>query len=107
MGGIFNDWVNPLTGEITPTFSIITTPANELMGAIHNTKKRMPLVLDMAQAKNWLSPTLQKEEIKAMMQPAANDFLDAHTIQQLHPGTPNEAKVLSEFFYDRDLPNMV
>ena len=107
MGGIFNDWVNPLTGEITPTFSILTTEANELMGAIHNTKKRMPLVLDMVQAKNWLNPTLQKEEIKAMMQPAANDFLDAHTIQQLHPGTPNEAKVLSEFFYDRDLPNMV
>ena len=107
MGGIFNDWVNPLTGEITPTFSILTTPANDLMRAIHNMKKRMPLILDMAQAKNWLTPTLQKEEIKAMMQPAANDFLNAHTIKQLHPATPNETKVLSEFFYDRDLPNMV
>jgi len=36
------------------TYSIITTDANELMAEIHNTKKRMPLVLTSENRDYWL-----------------------------------------------------
>lgn len=36
------------------SFSIVTTAANELMSSIHNTKKRMPLVLTEENRDYWL-----------------------------------------------------
>lgn len=36
------------------TCSILTQPANTLMSTIHNTKKRMPLILEEHQEKEWL-----------------------------------------------------
>jgi putative SOS response-associated peptidase YedK len=52
--GLWNAWIDKQTGEIRPTYTIITTAANELMERIHNTKKRMPLVLSASQGKHWL-----------------------------------------------------
>ena len=37
-----------------PTFSIVTTSANELMATIHNTKYRMPVVLNETMQAQWL-----------------------------------------------------
>jgi len=37
------------------TFSILTTEANELMADIHNSKKRMPVILRKDEEKLWLS----------------------------------------------------
>ncbi|SEP61748.1 SOS response-associated peptidase [Flavobacterium urocaniciphilum] len=36
------------------TFSILTTQANDLMSQIHNTKKRMPVILKREDETNWL-----------------------------------------------------
>lgn len=43
--GLYNDWLNPATGDIRRTYTIVTTEANELMAEIHNNKKRMPVSL--------------------------------------------------------------
>lgn len=48
MGGIYAE----RNGVIT--YSIVTTEANELMAEIHNTKKRMPLVLTPENREYWL-----------------------------------------------------
>jgi len=40
--------------EIIESFSIVTTEANLLMAKIHNTKKRMPVILQKNQYTNWL-----------------------------------------------------
>jgi putative SOS response-associated peptidase YedK len=45
MAGVYDSWIDIDTGEILKTFSIITTAANSLMERIHNTKKRMPVIL--------------------------------------------------------------
>lgn len=37
------------------TFSILTTEANELMADIHNSKKRMPVILRKEEEKLWLA----------------------------------------------------
>jgi putative SOS response-associated peptidase YedK len=43
--------------------SIITKQANPFMAEIHNSKKRMPLILDKSFEKEWLKPTLSKNSI--------------------------------------------
>lgn len=52
--GISEHWTNKETGEIIDTFSIVTCPANNLLSMIHNTKKRMPLILDEISLQPWL-----------------------------------------------------
>jgi len=55
LAGIWSEWVDKSSGEIIKSYSIVTTEANELMAEIHNNKKRMPVVLNAEQEKNWLS----------------------------------------------------
>ena len=53
--GIYSIWRNPATGEVLPSYSIVTTEANELISRIHNIKKRMPVVLRKEDRNHWLS----------------------------------------------------
>lgn len=53
--GLFSDWTDKATGEMIRTFTIVTTEANELMAEIHNTKKRMPVILTERTEKEWLA----------------------------------------------------
>lgn len=53
-GGIWSEWTNKQTGEVINTYSIVTTEANDMMSRIHNSKKRMPLILTERNEKDWL-----------------------------------------------------
>ncbi len=58
IGGLFEEWLTPGTDEVIKTFSIITTPANEMTREIHNGGKnpgRMPLILHPLEEEEWLS----------------------------------------------------
>jgi len=66
--GLYSEWVDKSTGEIINSYTILTTEANELMSKIHNTKKRMPVILSADNEKNWLHGhdlTMQNEKLKA------------------------------------------
>ena len=52
LGGIWENWKDPASGEWVRTFAIITTNANELVAEIHN---RMPLILALADYARRLS----------------------------------------------------
>lgn len=52
--GLWNNWLNRTNGQIISTFSILTTEANEQMSIIHNTKKRMPMILKKEEENAWL-----------------------------------------------------
>lgn len=54
LAGLFDQWTNRETGEITNTFTIVTTRANPMMEEIHNLKKRMPVILAPEAEKLWL-----------------------------------------------------
>ncbi len=54
-GGIYNDWVDKSTGEVINTYTILTTDANYFMSIIHNSQKRMPLILNKDTEKDWLN----------------------------------------------------
>lgn len=53
--GLYNAWTNKNTGEVVNTYTILTTEANELMALIHNSKKRMPVVLRKEEESLWLN----------------------------------------------------
>ncbi|MBL7732301.1 MAG: SOS response-associated peptidase [Chitinophagaceae bacterium] len=64
MAGIWQPWTDKATGEHVESFAIVTTAANPLMEQIHNTKKRMPAILDEDLAWEWLFGELSEERIK-------------------------------------------
>jgi len=82
LGGLYDEWVNTVTGEISRGFSIVTVPANPLMAVIHNTKKRMPLILQPQHEKNWLQAELSETEIKNMMNPYTEQDMEAEEVQK-------------------------
>lgn len=55
LAGLWSEWVDKNSGEIVKTYTILTTAANELMSIIHNSKKRMPVVLNSDNEKDWLN----------------------------------------------------
>lgn len=54
LAGLFDRWTNRATGDIIPTFTVITTKANSMMEEIHNIRKRMPVILSPESEKLWL-----------------------------------------------------
>ena len=79
MAGLHDQWLNPLDGQVRSTFTIITCPANALMEEIHNTKKRMPLILDVSQEEDWLNGILAPTSISSQLTEAS---MLAHEIDQ-------------------------
>ncbi len=82
--GIWDSWVDE-HGVCNYTYSILTTKANEFMGAIHNSKKRMPVILPFQRAKEWLTTSLTVDEIPEYVQSLQPPKLKAYTIQQFLP----------------------
>ena len=52
IGGLWENWRHPESGEWIRTMAIITVPSNELVAQIHD---RMPLILPKAACERWLS----------------------------------------------------
>jgi len=53
--GLYSEWTNKTTGEIQNTYTLLTTAANEQMSKIHNTKKRMPILVAADSELAWLN----------------------------------------------------
>lgn len=91
MAAIWQPWTDTATGEHLETFSIVTTAANDLMGQIHNSKKRMPVLLDEEHAHTWLC-----------------DHPDEHTIHMLAgfslPSRNMEAYSIAKDFRSSETP---
>ena len=80
LGCIYNTWVNNHTGEMRDTFSIITTNANPLMAEIHNTKRRMPLILPKSSLNSWVDPNTDITQVNQMMKPFSTEMMSAYKI---------------------------
>jgi putative SOS response-associated peptidase YedK len=63
------------TGECIESVTHITLPANSLVGEIHNTKHRMPAILERAARDAWLSGT--PEEAWKTLVPYPDDLMVA------------------------------
>jgi putative SOS response-associated peptidase YedK len=77
--GMFDEWINPNSGECVKTFSILTQDANLLMADIHNSKKRMPVILgSLEQMEKWWSSSYAEAVVAT-----PEDFLVAIPEQSL------------------------
>ncbi|MGD8400080.1 MAG: SOS response-associated peptidase [Bacillota bacterium] len=83
LAGIWEQWTDRATGETVNTYSILTTEANALLAQIHNTKKRMPVVLPPDQERRWLQEDLDTAAIAVLLRPLEAGLLAAHTISGL------------------------
>ena len=82
LAGIWDTW--SISGGVTlNTFSIVTTRANELMTEIHNTKKRMPVILPRGMEHLWLKEELHESAAGQLMEPVGSELLSAHTVSPL------------------------
>lgn len=82
LAGIWDSWT--MAGGVSlNTFSVVTTRANSLMEEIHNTKKRMPVILPATAEGLWLREGLAEDALMALMEPVGSDLLNAHTISPL------------------------
>ena len=83
IAGVYDSWVETNTGETLDTFSIITTDANDLLAVIHNSKKRMPVILDRDGETRWISTDTSPEEALSLLKPCRSEILKAHTVSDL------------------------
>ena len=101
MAGIWQPWTDKSTGEYVESFAIITTKANILMEQVHNSKKRMPTILNDGLAYEWIFGNPGEErilEIAATQFPA--EQMQARTIVKDFRAALEPSK---EFVYE-DLP---
>lgn len=83
LAGIYGHWKNPATDEWSTSFSIITTDANELMADIHNSAKRMPLMIDSRNINAWLDNSLPKSGVIELMNPCDDRDMAAYTVSTI------------------------
>jgi len=85
LGGLWSEWLDQTTGELINTFTIVTTPANDLLGRIHNNPKmkgpRMPLILDEEDVEQWLFGS--NTEATPLIGPNKKLPLNAYTVERL------------------------
>jgi len=76
--GIWDTWVNKETGEVTNSFSIITSVANELIQKIPH--HRSPVILHPKDERKWLDNDLPLSEVTGLLKPFPAELMNAHPI---------------------------
>ncbi len=103
MAGVWQPWTDASTGEYVESDAIVTTNANghNLMEQVHNSKKRMPTILNEELAYRWLFDNLSEKDISsiAMTQYPSNK-MQAYTIAK---DFRDQLEPVKSFSYE-DLP---
>lgn len=93
MAGVWQPWKDIETGEYVETFAIITTVAGPLMEQIHNTKKRMPVILPEELAYEWLMSNPDEDRIRQLAAyQIDNEQLQAHSVSKDFRAQPKPAE---------------
>lgn len=92
--GLWDEWLDRATGELHPTFTIITTEPNELMATLHN---RMPVILPGPDAERaWLANDLAPAAHQQLLVPYATDLMKEYVITtRVNSPAHNDAEVLA------------
>lgn len=95
MAGLWDIWVNKTTGEIVPSCSMITLPANKMMAEIHNINERMPAFLKQEDINLWLDSGISIKDKMSLIDPVQNDFLSAYKMESV--GNAEELNKVPQF----------
>jgi putative SOS response-associated peptidase YedK len=83
LAGLYSRWKDKATGTFYYSYTILTTKANPFMEVIHNSKKRMPVIIPDAYKNDWLNPNLTKDDVLSLCQPLENSIMQGHTISNM------------------------
>ena len=92
--GLWDEWLDRATGELHPTFTIITTEPNELMAGIHN---RMPVILPTRAAEQaWLADNHRLPDYQQLLQPHDAAAMREYIVgKRVNSPANNDAEVLA------------
>jgi len=92
--GLWDEWADRSTGEVVPTFTIITTEPNELMASLHN---RMPVILPGRAAElAWLDDGVSAAAHQELLRPYAADLMREYVVStQVNSPANNDPAVLA------------
>ena len=82
LAGLYESWRDPRSGTWQRTFSIVTTPANDLVAPVHD---RMPAILTSEDVEAWLEPVEEGDTealvaLQRRLRPAPPDALVATAV---------------------------
>jgi len=80
IAGIWDEWIDNLTGEKIDSFSIITVVANSLIQKIPH--KRMPVILSKSTERKWLNSKTPLADITKLLVPYPSDKMNAFSISK-------------------------
>ncbi len=92
--GLYDEWLNPETGEIITGFSIITTVANKLLQMIPH--HRSPIIIPPYAEKKWLDNSAYLNEITDLLQPYDFNLMNAYPISDKVKNQNNKGRELIE-----------
>ncbi len=78
MAGIWDEWIDKSTGEVTRSFAILTTAPTPLMQKIPH--HRSPLVLTEETERQWIDQDASLDQITALLQPFDDTDFNAYPI---------------------------
>lgn len=77
--GLWESWQDP-QGEELRSCTILTCPANELIGRFH---QRMPVILDPESARSWMDPDRTPEDLVRLLVPFASKAMTANAVRPI------------------------
>lgn len=91
--GLWDSWIDKVTGEIIHSFTIITTSANELVAPIHD---RMPVILERDDEQKWIGRNISHDEIVKMLASYPKDKMKAYPVSEKVNSPKNDSEELIE-----------
>lgn len=73
LGGLWEEW------QGKQTFTVITTPANAKIKPIHD---RMPLILNLQRAMEWIQPELPFSSVQSLIKPYPEEQIDFYEVSK-------------------------
>ncbi len=78
--GLWEEWLDKQTGEMTETCTIITTEANEVLKPVHD---RMPVILKNSDYDFWLDKKVKDtNKLQNLLVPFPAEEMDSHAVSR-------------------------
>ncbi|HUG31207.1 MAG TPA: SOS response-associated peptidase [Candidatus Limnocylindria bacterium] len=97
LAGLWAGWKDEDTGEVIRSFTVVTTPANEMMAPVHD---RMPVLILEDAWERWLDPGRTEgaglAELKGLLVPTEDGLLEMYPVSQRVNNVRNDGPDLIE-----------
>ncbi len=81
VAGVYSNWKDPKSGKDIQTYSLITVPANDIVGKVH---PRMPAILKKMDEDKWLNPdTTESEHLMKYLYQYPDDEMESFRVDPI------------------------